>query len=37
MLSKEKYESMTLIELKEIAKELGIKNLSKKKKNEIKN
>ncbi|MNI35453.1 hypothetical protein D3C73_894770 [compost metagenome] len=35
MLSKEKYESMTLIELKEIAKELGIKNLSKKKKNEI--
>ncbi|WP_073022521.1 MULTISPECIES: transcription termination factor Rho [Clostridium] len=34
-MSKEKYESMTLIELKEIAKELGIKNLSKKKKNEI--
>ena len=34
-MSKEKYESMTLNELKEIAKELGIKNLSKKKKSEI--
>ncbi|MEQ8155244.1 MAG: transcription termination factor Rho [Clostridiaceae bacterium] len=34
-MSKEKYLQMTLVELKEVAKELGIKNLSKKKKGEI--
>lgn len=34
-MSKEKYEKMTLVELKEVSKELGIKNLSKKKKSEI--
>ncbi|MBL4932696.1 transcription termination factor Rho [Clostridium paridis] len=34
-MSKEKYLQMTLSELKEVAKDLGIKNLSKKKKGEI--
>ncbi|MBD7912634.1 transcription termination factor Rho [Clostridium cibarium] len=34
-MTKEKYEEMTLAELKEIAKELGIKNISKFKKNEL--
>ena len=34
-MSKEKYLQMTLNELKEVAKDLGIKNLSKKKKGEI--
>ncbi|MDS0528291.1 transcription termination factor Rho [Clostridium sp. SHJSY1] len=34
-MTKEKYESMTLAELKEVAKELGIKNISKFKKSEL--
>jgi len=34
-LTKEKYEKMTLVELKKIAKELGIKNISKLKKDEL--
>lgn len=34
-MTKEKYENMTLAELKEIAKELGIKNISKFKKGEL--
>lgn len=34
-MTKEKYEKMTLVELKKIAKELGIKNISKLKKDEL--
>ena len=34
-MTKEKYEKMTLVELKKVAKELGIKNLSKLKKDEL--
>ena len=34
-MTKEKYKSMTLVELKNIAKEIGIKNISKFKKNEL--
>ena len=34
-MTKQDYESMTLNKLKEIAKELGIKNISKYKKNEL--
>ena len=34
-MTKEQYEDMTLVELKEIAKSLGIKNISKLKKNEL--
>ena len=34
-MSKEQYDNMTLLELKEIAKELGIKNISKFKKSQL--
>ena len=34
-MTKEQYNSMTLVQLKEIAKELGIKNISKLKKSEL--
>ena len=34
-MSKEQYDNMTLLELKKIAKELGIKNISKFKKSQL--